>query len=76
MMEIDLMTPDEMAAAIRLPRRQIYEAVSAGQLPCIRIGRRLRFSRAAIEQWIAAQTTQATGEQAGRMADNRAAEAQ
>jgi excisionase family DNA binding protein len=30
----------------------IYEAVRAGTLPCLRIGRHIRFTRAMLEQWL------------------------
>jgi hypothetical protein len=30
----------------------IYEAVRAGTLPCLRIGRHIRFTRTMLEEWL------------------------
>jgi predicted DNA-binding transcriptional regulator AlpA len=30
----------------------IYEAVRSGTLPCLRIGRHIRFMRAMLEEWL------------------------
>jgi excisionase family DNA binding protein len=34
------------------PLGWIYEAVRAGTLPCLRIGRHIRFTRAMLEEWL------------------------
>ncbi len=34
----------------------IYEAVRAGRVPCLRVGRHIRFTRHMLEEWLAEQT--------------------
>ncbi len=34
----------------------IYEAVRNGQLPCLKIGRHIRFTRRMLEDWLSGQT--------------------
>lgn len=51
-----LMTPDELAAALRLSPRKIRAMKSAGQLPpAINIGRAVRWRRADVIDWISVQ---------------------
>jgi excisionase family DNA binding protein len=33
----------------------IYEAVRAGRVPCLKLGRHVRFTRAMLEDWLAEQ---------------------
>jgi excisionase family DNA binding protein len=33
----------------------VYEAVRTGRLPCIKVGRHLRFVRSDLERWVAEQ---------------------
>lgn len=35
----------------------IYEAVRSGQLPCLKIGRHIRFTRRMLEDWLESQVT-------------------
>jgi len=56
---MDLLTPSELAEWLKLSRRSVYELSSArGQrnskipLPYLRIAGKLRFSRAAIVEWL------------------------
>ena len=49
----DILTADEVAVLLRLDRKTIYAAAKSGLLPCLKIGRLLRFSRAAIQQCVA-----------------------
>jgi excisionase family DNA binding protein len=37
-----------LAEFLRVPRSRIYALAAAGVLPCIRLGRQLRFDRAAV----------------------------
>lgn len=43
-----VMTVDEAAAYLRIPRSTLYDAIRAGQVPFLRIGRRYRISRVAL----------------------------
>lgn len=52
-----LLTTDEAARLLRVPRSTLYELVRSRGLPHVRIGERaLRFLRADLEDWIAQNT--------------------
>lgn len=51
-----LLRPDEAANLLAVKTSWIYEAVRTGRLPCIRIGRHIRFTRALLQEWLAEQT--------------------
>jgi putative molybdopterin biosynthesis protein len=53
MTQHEFLTPDEVAALLRLSKRRIYELTGQGVLPCLRVGRTVRFPRAAFEAWVA-----------------------
>jgi len=44
----DVMTVSEAGAALRLGRNGVYEAIRRGDIPSIRIGRRLLIPKAAL----------------------------
>ena len=44
---------DEVAAALRIGRRQAYAAIDRGEIPSIRIGRTIRVPRAWLESAVA-----------------------
>lgn len=51
--ESPLLTADELAVWFHCTRRAIYDRVFRGQLPgVVRLGRRLYFDRAIVEQWL------------------------
>ena len=47
-----LMTPGEAAQLLRVRVSWIYDAVRDGRLPCLRVGRHIRFSRSMLERWL------------------------
>jgi excisionase family DNA binding protein len=52
-----LLTSDEAARLLRVPRSTLYELVRSRGLPHVRIGdRALRFMRTDLEDWIAQNT--------------------
>jgi excisionase family DNA binding protein len=52
-----LLTSDEAARLLRVPRSTLYELVRSRGLPHVRIGdRALRFMRADLEDWVARNT--------------------
>lgn len=58
-----LLTADEAARLLHIPRSTLYELVRSRGLPHVRIGdRALRFKRSDLEEWIA-QNTYATRRQ-------------
>jgi excisionase family DNA binding protein len=54
-----LLQPSEAAALLSVRPSWIYEAVRAGRLPHIRIGRHIRFSRSDLERWVDAHRADA-----------------
>lgn len=54
--EAKTMKAREVARLLGIGLNQVYNAADAGQLPCIRIGGRVLFVRAAIEQMLSADS--------------------
>ena len=50
-----LLTVRQVEAALQLGRTRTYELLRSGQLPMLRLGRLMRVSRVALEDWIAQQ---------------------
>jgi excisionase family DNA binding protein len=50
-----LLNATQAASLLAVRPSWIYEAVRAGQLPCVRIGRHIRFTRSMLEAWLAEQ---------------------
>lgn len=50
-----LLCPQEAAALLSVKPSWIYESVRAHRIPCLRVGRHVRFTRAMLEQWLAEQ---------------------
>lgn len=48
----DVMTVDEAARRLGISRSSAYEAVRSGELPAIRVGRRLLIPRVRFELWL------------------------
>lgn len=52
-----LLTTDEAARLLRVPRSTLYELVRSRGLPHVRIGERgLRFTRSDLDEWVAENT--------------------
>jgi excisionase family DNA binding protein len=51
-----LLKPADAADLLAVKPSWIYEAVRAGALPCLKIGRHLRFTRPMLEEWLATRT--------------------
>ena len=47
-----LLTPPEAAAALRISARLLWSKTKLGEIPCVRIGKAVRYSPAALQQWI------------------------
>ncbi len=52
-----VLTIEETASALRIGRSAAYEAVARGEIPAVRIGRRLRVPRHALELLLSAKET-------------------
>jgi len=49
---LDILTPNEVASALRLSRVYIYKLMREGKLPYLRIGKVIRLSREEVERWL------------------------
>jgi excisionase family DNA binding protein len=47
-----VMTVDEVAEYLRIPRASIYKLAQQGRIPCQKVGRHWRFHRAALDKWL------------------------
>jgi excisionase family DNA binding protein len=54
----DLLTLDEVVAWLRVPRSWVYERTRKGQIPHVKLGKYLRFSRHALTEWLGARRTE------------------
>jgi excisionase family DNA binding protein len=50
-----LLTITEAAALLRLHERTIRRMVASRRMPCVRLGRQLRFSPIALSRWLQAR---------------------
>jgi len=52
----ELLTLDEVVTWLRVPRSWVYERTRKGQIPHVKLGKYLRFSRQALAEWLGAQS--------------------
>ena len=50
-----LLRPEEAARLLSVKTSWVYKAVRAGRVPCLRVGRHIRFTRHMLEDWLAEQ---------------------
>jgi excisionase family DNA binding protein len=50
--EEPLLRPEDAARLLSVKPSWIYEAVRAGRMPCLRVGRHIRFTRTMLEGWL------------------------
>ncbi len=50
-----LMTPRQAAELLSVRVSWVYGAVREGTLPCVRLGRHIRFMRSELERWVLTQ---------------------
>jgi excisionase family DNA binding protein len=50
-----LLRPEQAAELLAVKPSWIYDAVRTGGLPCLRVGRHIRFTRTMLENWLADQ---------------------
>lgn len=48
----DVMTVDELAAYLKIPKSTLYKLVREGQIPSQKVGRHWRFRKATIDRWL------------------------
>jgi excisionase family DNA binding protein len=51
-----LLRPEDAARLLSVKTSWVYEAVRAGRVPCLRVGRHIRFTRGMLEDWLAQQS--------------------
>ncbi|HEY7829157.1 MAG TPA: helix-turn-helix domain-containing protein [Solirubrobacteraceae bacterium] len=51
-LDAPLLRPEEAARLLSVKTNWIYEAVRTGRMPCLRIGRHIRFTRSMLEEWL------------------------
>jgi len=49
----DIMTIDELAEYLKISKSTLYKLAQEGKLPAQKIGKRWRFHRATIDEWVA-----------------------
>ena len=49
-----LLRPEEAAALLSVKTSWVYDAARTGKLPCLRVGRHIRFTRSMLEAWLSA----------------------
>ena len=47
-----LLRPDQAASLLAVKTSWVYDAVRTGTLPCLRVGRHIRFTRGMLEEWL------------------------
>jgi excisionase family DNA binding protein len=57
----DLLTLDEVAALLRVPRSWIYERIRRKLIPHVKLGKYLRFPRRALLRWVEGPDAVAAG---------------
>jgi excisionase family DNA binding protein len=50
-----LLRPEQAAELLSVKTSWVYDAVRTGRLPCLRVGRHIRFTRAMLEEWLEVQ---------------------
>lgn len=53
--ESELLKPPEAALFLRMSLSFVYKRVAAGAIPCLRIGRSIRFRREELADWMHSQ---------------------
>ena len=47
-----IMTIEEVAAYLKIPKSTVYILAQDGKIPCQKVGRQWRFHKEAIDQWV------------------------
>ena len=56
MWDLDLLTPDDVCALLKVKKSWLYDTVESGAIESIRLGKQLRFRASAIASYLAEQT--------------------
>jgi len=55
-----LLTPQQAADALAISPRKLWSMTAGGEIPCVRIGRLVRYDLADLREWIDGQKSQKT----------------
>ncbi len=47
-----LLRPEQAAELLSVKTSWVYDAVRTGRLPCLRVGKHIRFTRTMLEDWL------------------------
>lgn len=50
----EILTVRQVAELLGIARNSVYQAAAAGQIPSVRVGRRILFARRSLEVWLSA----------------------
>lgn len=53
--QTDILTVDEAAELLKIPRSSVYKLSQQGKIPAQKVGRHWRFHRATLLKWIAGE---------------------
>lgn len=48
----DVLTIEELASYLKIPKSTLYKLVREGSVPCQKVGKHWRFHRDAIDEWL------------------------
>lgn len=51
----DVLTIDELASYLKIPKSTLYKLVREGSVPCQKVGKHWRFHKDAIDAWLKQQ---------------------
>lgn len=52
----EILTVRQVAEVLGIARNSVYQAAAAGQIPSVRVGRRILFAKRSLEFWLSAGT--------------------
>jgi excisionase family DNA binding protein len=61
----DILTVDETAALLKIPRSSVYKLAQQGKIPAQKVGRHWRFYRPKLVKWVAGELTFTMSENSG-----------
>ena len=53
----EILTVRQVAEVLGIARNSVYQAAAAGQLPSLRVGRRILFAKRSLEVWLSTAST-------------------
>jgi len=67
--DLDLLTPDDVCALLKVKKSWLYDAVENGALEAIRLGKQLRFRPSALVRYLDARASNGNGDHAAHRDD-------